>query len=51
LDFHSPRMLKRGSKILINLQSEEGELQIPATVIHSTESVGMPITRVIFDLG
>ena len=50
LDFRSPRMPKPGGKVLINLETDEGELQIPATVIHSTQSVGMPITGVIFDL-
>ena len=50
MDFHSPRMLERGSKVLINLQTDEGQLQIPATVIHSTPSVGMPLVGVTFDL-
>ena len=50
LDFHSPRALERGSKILIKLETEEGELQVPATVIHSTPSVGMPLVGVTFDL-
>ena len=50
LDFRSPRRPKPGCKVLINLQTDEGELQIPATVMHSTESVGMPVTGVSFDL-
>ena len=50
LDFRSPRMLKRGCKVLICLATHEGQLQIPATVMHSTESVGMPIIGVTFDL-
>ena len=49
LDFRSPRMLERGSKVLISLETDEGQLQIPATVMHSTESVGMPVTGVTFD--
>ena len=50
LDFRSHRMLERDCKVLITLEVDKGKLQILATVIHSTESVGMPITRVIFDL-
>ena len=50
LDFRSPRALERDCKVLIILETDEGELQIPATVMHSTESVGMPITGVHFDL-
>ena len=50
LDFRSPRILERGCKVLITLQTDEGELQIPATVMHSTTSVGMPIVGVKFDL-
>ena len=51
LDFRSPRMFERGCKVLITLETDKGELQIPATVIHSTESVGMPIVGVSFDPG
>ncbi len=50
LDFRSSRILERGCKVLINLETDEGELRIPGTVIHSRESVGMPITGVTFDL-
>ena len=50
LDFRSPRMLERGLKVLIFLETEEAQLQIPATVMHSTESVGMPIIGVKFHL-
>ena len=50
LDFRSPRMLDRGCKVLITLETNEGELRIPATVMHSTKSVGMPIVGVAFDL-
>ena len=49
LDFRSPLTLDRGCKVLINLETDEGELQIPATVVHCTESVGMPIVGVTFD--
>ena len=50
LDFRSPRTLEPGCKVLITLETDEGELRIPATVIHSRESVGMPIVGVAFDL-
>ena len=50
LSFRSPRTFERGCKVLINLETDEGELKIPATVMHSTESVGMPIVGVTFDL-
>ena len=50
LDFYSPHVFERDCKVLIILETDEGELQIPATVMHSTESVGMPITGVHFDL-
>ena len=49
LDFRSPRMFERDCKVLITIETDEGELQIPATVVHYTESVGMPIVGVIFD--
>ena len=50
LDFHSPHELKHGCKVLMTLETDEGELQIPATVVHLTQSVGMPIVGVRFDL-
>ena len=50
LDFRSPRMLERGCKVLICLESHDGQIQIPATVKHSTDSVGMPTVGVRFDL-
>ena len=49
LDFRSPRILELGCKVLITLETDQGQMQIPATVIHSTESVGMPIVGVVFD--
>ena len=39
LDFRSSRMPKSGCKLLISLKTDDGALQIPATVVHSTESV------------
>ena len=50
LGFRSPRTFEPGSKVIITLESDEGDLRIPATVIHSRESVGMPIVGVAFDL-
>ena len=50
LDFHSPRTLDPGCKVLINLETDEGQLQIPATVVHCTPSVGKPLVGVTFDL-
>jgi len=50
LDFCSPNRPKPGCKVLINLETDEGELQIPATVVYCTESVGMPSVGVRFDL-
>ena len=48
LDFRSPRIPKPGCKVLINLETDIGELRIPGTVVHSTASVGMSITAVKF---
>lgn len=50
LGFRSPCMLQPSSKVFINLQTHEGQLRIPATVVHSTPSVGMPIIGVSFNL-
>ena len=50
LNFRSPRMFERGCKVLVSLETDEGELRIPATVMHATESVGMPVVGVKFDL-
>lgn len=50
LDFRSSRMPKPGCKLLISLETCQGDMQIPATVMHSTESVGMALTGVRFDL-
>ena len=50
LDFRSSRKLQPDQKLLITLETDEGELQIPATVVHSTESVGRSIIGVKFDL-
>ena len=50
LGFCLPRTFEPGCKVLITLETDEGELRIPATVIHSRESVGMPTVGVAFDL-
>ena len=50
LDFRSPRALERGCKVMITLDTDQAQLRIPATVMHSTGSVGMPIIGVEFDL-
>ena len=50
LDFRSPRMLEPGCKILLTLETDEGQLRIPATVVHSTPSIGLPTVGVSFDL-
>ena len=52
LGFCSPRTFEPGCKLVITIETDEGDdlLRIPATVIHSRESVGMPIVGVAFDL-
>ena len=50
LEFRSSHELKPGQKVLVTLETDEGQLQIPATVVHSTQSVGRPIIAVKFDL-
>jgi len=50
LDFRSSRRLQPGQKVLVTLETDEGELQIPATVVHSTESVVRFVVGVKFDL-
>ena len=50
LDFRSSRKLQSDQKVLVTLETDEGELQIPATVVHSTESVVRFVVGVKFDL-
>ncbi len=50
LDFRSSRRLQPEQKVLVTLETDEGELQIPATVVHSTESVVRFVLGVKFDL-
>ncbi len=50
LEFRSSCMAKPGCEVLINLETDIGQLRIPATVIHSIASVGMSITAVKFHI-
>ena len=50
LEFRSSRRIKVDQKVLVSLETDEGELQIPATVVHSTESVSGFLVGVAFDL-
>ena len=49
LDFRSSRRLQPDQKVLVTVETDEGELQIPATVVHSTESVVGFVVAVKFD--
>ena len=50
LDFRSSRWFQLQQKVLISLETDEGELQIPATVVHTTESGVRFVVGVKFDL-
>ncbi len=50
LGFRSSRRLQPDQKVLVTLETDEGELQIPATVVHSSESVTGFVVGVRFDL-
>lgn len=50
MDFHCSRKMQRGQKVMIILELEDVELEIHATVKHSTVSVGKGIVGVNFDL-
>ena len=50
LDFRSSRRFQLEQKVLISLETDEGELQIPATVVHTTESGVRFVVGVKFDL-
>lgn len=50
LDFRSPQRFQVDQKLLITLETDQGQLQIPATVRHSTESVLKFVIGVEFDL-
>ncbi len=40
MDFLSPRKLKRGQRVMITLEADNSEVQIPATVVYSTDWFG-----------
>ena len=50
VDFRSSRKLESEQKVLITLETNQGQLQIPATVVHSTQSVVKFVVGVKFDL-
>ena len=50
LDFLCSGELESGQKVVISLDTEDGGLEIPATVLHCTTSVGRNIIGVNFDL-
>ena len=49
-DFRSSRELEPGQKVLVTLETDQGQLQIPATVVHSTQSIVKFIIGVKFNL-
>ncbi len=49
LEFRSSRRLQRDQKVLVTVETDEGELQIPATTVHSTESIIGFVVGVKFD--
>jgi c-di-GMP-binding flagellar brake protein YcgR len=48
--FLSPRELKLRQKVMLNIETDIGEIEIFATVIHCTGTVGMNKVGVKFDL-
>lgn len=50
MDFRCSREMERGQKVLIILELEDGNLEIHATVKHSTGSIGKNIIGVSFEL-
>lgn len=50
MSFRSRCRLKCDCKVMITLQVEEGPLEIPATVVHCTESLVGYLVGVAFDL-
>ena len=50
LDFRCSRRLTLEQKLLVSVETDEGELQIAATVVHSTESVAGFVVGVRFGL-
>jgi len=50
VDFYSPRELEIDSKVTIILETEDGQLCVPGTVLHSISSVSKPLVAVRFEL-
>ena len=50
MDFYSPHELEMDTRVVITLDTEDGQLSIPATVLNSISSVGKPLVSVTFDL-
>jgi len=50
LGFLCHHKLTIGQKLIINIETENGEIEIPATVMHCTTTVGMFKVGVHFDL-
>lgn len=51
LGFLANRELKSGQKLLITIETDFGDIEIPATVMHSTTTIGGNKVGVRFDLG
>ena len=50
IDFRSYRSLKRGQKVLITVETDDGHVQIRGTVMHSTDLFSKDKVGVKFDL-
>ena len=50
LNFRCSSVLETGQKVMVVLDSEDGDLEIPGRVMHSTGSVGRNIIGVKFEL-
>ena len=50
IDFRSPRSLKRGQKVLITIEADDGHVQIRGTVMHSTDLISRHKVGVSLDL-
>ena len=46
MDFYSPRELEMSTKVVVTLETEDGHLSIPATVLNSISSVGKPLVSI-----
>jgi c-di-GMP-binding flagellar brake protein YcgR len=50
LGFLTRKQLEEGQKLIMNIETDLGEVEIPATVMHCTQTVGMFKVGVKFDL-